>query len=171
MRWTAVCNGPFRSSFNAAFLLKALKILCTSAVEEDQPAPNDYVAIVSEARPRQEGVLRTEKHEGGRSIVKNHCGKYGAGHVVQLLGPRRSFAGGREQEGSNVRAGEAGSSGDEPTHKEGEIVTARNPMLWNKISDEDNQRIAEILTQKALVKKVIMLLLKPGFLPFGVTRL
>jgi tetrahydromethanopterin S-methyltransferase subunit C len=63
-------------------------------------------------------------------------------------------------------------SSDEAAHEEGQVVPACDSMLiQHQVNSIFETKEKQKRTQKALVKKVIMLLILPGFLPAGVTRL
>lgn len=66
----------------------------------------------------------------------------------------------------------AGDGLDKATEDKSEIVSSINPMLQvPELVHKSHHQPRQMLTHKALVRNVSMLLRKPGRFPFGVTRL
>lgn len=152
----------------------------TRAIEERERGDDHDQAVVIKSAPAGERVLNGEKHERSGHVVEEQKSANGANEIVGLLGESlrrrrcvtRGNIGGRKEERTEIASAQPGKSLYETTKNKCEVVSRGNSVLSNcLVMSASNQEMRVILTQKALVAKVIMLLLKPGFLPFGVTRL
>ena len=82
---------------------------------------------------------------------------------------------GRKEKRSNMASAKSTNGLSEGASDEGKVISSINSMLQSLIKLKSKRTLAvgnkRKRTQKALVANVMMLLLKPGFFPFEVTRL
>lgn len=159
--------------------LHTLQRAYAAAIEEHERAADEHVAIPPEVAPRPHGRAHIEDHERDDRVVEDKDSDKRAGDIIGAL-DRRSRGQGRapgvdvvggQDERADVPPAEALCGLDESSEGEGQVVPAMDTVLLGTTCESTYGESDWTLTHIALVVKVSMLLLNPGFLPFGVTRL